>query len=74
MLSVSAQAGGNVAGRCEECNREVALLTPETAALVSQTTPREIYRWLDQRKIHFQELANGHVLICSDSLKEMEKN
>jgi hypothetical protein len=70
VFSVAYQPGANVVGWCERCGRDVLLLSPETAAAQRGVTPREIYRWLDQKEIHFQEFQGGSVIICAESLKE----
>jgi hypothetical protein len=67
------QPGVSFAGHCAECGREAMLLTVETAARLGGTTPRTIYRWVEGGKVHFQEDAQGHVFVCSESLKSMER-
>src|SRR5215218_6413898 len=65
------QARTSSATRVSECARCGAkLLSPEQAATIIQSTRRQIYRWVEQGALHFHELADGSVLICSHSLLE----
>ena len=36
-------------------------------------TPREIYRWLDEHKLHFDESPAGQVFVCWESLKALSQ-
>ena len=45
-ISVVYQPGANITGQCEQCGKEVLMLTAEAAAAARSTTPRKIYRWL----------------------------
>jgi hypothetical protein len=45
------------------------MLSPDAAAAATHASPREIYRLLDENKLHFQESPGGTVFICSESLK-----
>jgi hypothetical protein len=69
IVSVVYQPAANVTGHCCQCGKEVLLLSPEAAAAAQNISPREIYRWLDENKLHFQESPGGTVFICSESLK-----
>jgi hypothetical protein len=69
-LSVVYQPAANITGRCEQCGKDVLLLSAEAAAATQNVSPREIYRWLDENKLHFQESPGGTVFICSESLKK----
>jgi predicted site-specific integrase-resolvase len=44
------------------------MLSPQIAAEFVGTTPRRIYRWIEERKIHFVESVSGKILVCSESL------
>jgi hypothetical protein len=68
VVSVLYQPVANITGRCEQCGTDVLLLSAEAAAAAAGTSPREIYRWLDENKVHFQESPNGTVFVCSESL------
>jgi len=41
---------------------------PEHAAVVGQTTTREIYRRVESGDLHFVETREGELLICGNSL------
>jgi hypothetical protein len=69
-VSVVYQSAANLTGRCERCGKDVLLLTAEAAAAAQNVSTREIYRWVDANKLHFQESSGGTVFICSESLKK----
>ena len=73
VVSVVYQPTANLTGRCEQCGKEVLLLSAEAAAAAQGTSPREIYRWLDDNKLHFQESPDGTVFICSESLNKAHR-
>jgi len=53
---------------CPECGAEVPLVTPESAAGVLQTTPREIHGLLASGDLHVVAESKGVGLICGNSL------
>lgn len=53
---------------CPACDREVRMLPIEMAAKAAVVSPRTLYRWVEQSKVHFRELSDGTVLICENSL------
>ncbi len=53
---------------CPECKSLVEMATPQVAAILTQSTEREIYRLVEINKVHFVE--TGGVLICLNSLTE----
>lgn len=57
---------------CKECNAEVEMTTPEQVAILLCTTPREIYRRIENGTLHFIETDEGEVFICFHTKKEME--
>jgi hypothetical protein len=69
IVSVIHQPGSSFTSLCAECGRDVLRITPEAAAAVTGVTQREIYRWLDEKKLHFDELPTGQVFVCSESLR-----
>jgi hypothetical protein len=69
VVSVEYVPTANVMAWCEQCGKDVLMLTAEAAAVEVKTSPREIYRWLDESKLHFQESPGGTVFVCSESLK-----
>jgi len=73
VISLLHTPSAEVIGWCEGCGREVAMLNAEVAAMASGRTPREIYRWLEENKLHFEESATGAVRICSESLKTVAR-
>lgn len=55
---------------CELCAAPVWMLTADAAAVLKQTTLREIFRRLEAGELHFVETGVGELLICSASLGE----
>lgn len=53
---------------CAHCGAQ--LLSAEQAATIIRSPHRQIYRWVEQGALQFQEAADGSVLICSHSLLE----
>jgi hypothetical protein len=56
-------------GPCAQCGHEVLMLVADAGAAAIGATPRDIYRWLETRELHFQESPTGRVHICSESLR-----
>ena len=54
---------------CPECKSLVEMAAPPVAAILSQTTEREIYRLVETGKLHFVE--TDRVLVCLQSLKDL---
>ena len=58
---------------CEFCDAEVLAATPEQSAAISDTGLREIYRSMENGKLHFIESETGVPQICLHSLKSYKK-
>jgi hypothetical protein len=56
---------------CEKCGTKVVMLPVDTAATITGTTPRMLYRWIDEEKLHFVESSDGTVLLCAESFKTL---
>jgi len=54
--------------RCQQCGAEVPIITPENAAGVLQTSPREIHGLLASGDLHAVEESSDAKLICGNSL------
>jgi len=54
--------------RCPACDREVNMIPVDLAAKAAGVSPRTLYRWIEQNKVHFRELSDGAVLVCENSL------
>ncbi len=57
---------------CPECKSLVEMTTPQIAAILKQTSEREIYRLVETSEVHFVE--TDRVLICLKSLTEFKNN
>jgi len=51
---------------CPQCGTGMLLL--EKAARLCQCNRRVLYRWVEERRLHFCELADGSVAICGQTL------
>ena len=49
---------------CEFCEAEVGMTTPEQMAVWLGTTPREIYRRIENGELHFIEMGTDEIFIC----------
>jgi hypothetical protein len=54
--------------RCPVCDRQVNMMPVEIAAKAVGVSPRTLYRWIEQGKVHFRELSDGTVLVCENSV------
>jgi hypothetical protein len=53
-------------GLCEQCNAPAEMLTTETAAALSGLSEREIFRLIENGRLHFTEAER--IFICRNSL------
>lgn len=51
---------------CPECESVVEMSTPQVAAILTEFTEREIFRFIETGKVHFVETER--VLVCLNSL------
>jgi len=56
---------------CDQCVKETKFLPIHFAVATTGASRSSIYRWMDRDFIHYQELPNGHRMICLDSLKKV---
>ena len=52
---------------CELCGEGSAMIPPLLAAKLSRISTREVYRLIETGKIHFIEMADSQVFVCSVS-------
>ena len=53
---------------CGDCENLSIMIRPDQAAAVSGRTLRRIFGDIEGRALHFQELPDGMLLICLNSL------
>lgn len=70
-LSVHGIAVNTCTAFCPDCARQVDMLSPDMAAVVAGATGREIYRWVEEHRVHFVEPTPGGLLVCCDSLRKL---
>jgi hypothetical protein len=72
-IRIVRRAGVSAQIACADCSGEVLMVTPEDAALAVGVTARVIYRWLEEKKIHFRESAAGTLVVCPRSVLEQAR-
>jgi hypothetical protein len=60
---------GKAMATCPPCGRQVEMATPEQAVTLTGIHSRTIYGWVEGGLVHFIETADGHLLICLNSLR-----
>jgi excisionase family DNA binding protein len=68
MIDGGRRRSSSRAAWCAACGSQARMLTVDEAAAVAQTTSRTIYQWVEARKLHFTETADGRLFICLNSL------
>ena len=53
---------------CEECGREVSLVPPSEAALLTFREPAAIYSLIAENRVHFRFIEENLPFICLPSL------
>ena len=53
---------------CPECAIPVVMITPEQAAVLTCTNTREIYRRVEEGRVHYAETAEASLMICPRSV------
>lgn len=61
-----------VLGWCSLCRSQVRMAAPEEAAQIAGVTPRMLYRWIEEERIHFSEQAGRDVLVCVPSVSGLK--
>jgi hypothetical protein len=59
---------GQIRTWCEDCGREVSLVPPAEAALLTFQEPDAIYSLIDEKKVHFRFFGEKTPFICLTSL------
>ena len=59
---------------CDRCQSQVRWLIPEEVMLLTNASLREIFRLIESNEIHFQESAEGFLLVCAESLAAEKEN
>ncbi|MDQ4123572.1 MAG: hypothetical protein M3209_19210 [Acidobacteriota bacterium] len=49
---------------CEECDEQ--MIMPQTAAVLYDISTREVYRLVEEGKIHFLETDSKDIFVCSN--------
>jgi hypothetical protein len=54
---------------CQSCGHNVTMLPPEQTAEVAGVAVRAVYRWVEEKRVHFIESNSGRLFLCSDSVQ-----
>lgn len=54
---------------CPVCAAEVEMVLPETAALLTGLSCRQLFRRVEDQRLHFQETPDGRLFFCLNSLQ-----
>jgi hypothetical protein len=52
---------------CPACVGASRLLSPDEAARLCRVGTRDIYGWVEARRVHFAETSGGGLLVCLNS-------
>jgi hypothetical protein len=55
---------------CSECKKITEMVTPKTAAVLTDISEREVFRLIEGTEVHFIE--NARVLVCIESLRNLK--
>lgn len=62
-------ASGSLPSLCGECaTGDAIMVAPEQAAAVAHVPARMIYRWVESGAVHYQQKADGSLIVCLKSL------
>ena len=54
---------------CRQCHKPMPMVTANEAAVIAKRSAREIYRFVEDGRIHFIEDHNGLLFVCIASLE-----
>lgn len=57
---------------CEACGTEALMIKPEQAAVIYNTTMRDMFRQIENGELHFIETTKGELFVCSSSLQQQK--
>ena len=70
-LTIIRKLRGTTQADCPQCSARVEMATVEQVVTLTGIHSRAIYRSVEGGRLHFIETAEGHLLICLDSLRGM---
>ena len=73
-LTLIKKLQGTAQADCQPCGARVEMVTPEQAVTLTGIASRAIYGWVESGQVHFLETAEGHLLICLDSLRATQQD
>jgi len=55
---------------CGACSAYVDMVPPDVAAVAAGVSARAVFGWVEAGRVHFNETAEGALLVCLNSLPE----
>lgn len=56
---------------CRHCRKQTRMVAANEAAMFAGLSARELYRLVEEGRLHFVEDRGGMVFVCSESLKSL---
>jgi excisionase family DNA binding protein len=53
---------------CVKCNKATEMMSVKEVSAFIRRSPRTIYRWIKQKRLHFNRDAGGGLFICRRSV------
>lgn len=53
---------------CAACNAQAEMIPVDEAAILQRVDSRTMFRWVEAKRVHSSETANGLLMICLNSL------
>lgn len=66
--AVAIRAERVLIARCPQCNKPMRMVAATEAAIIAGLSAREIYRFVEEGRLHFIEDRTGSVFVCIASL------
>jgi hypothetical protein len=73
-LTIIRRLHGTAQIDCLQCGARVEMATPGQAVTLTGIHWRAIYELVERSRVHFIETADGHLLVCLDSLYDAQEN
>ena len=54
---------------CPQCNKQAEMLSAEQIVTLTGISSLNLFKLVESGQIHFRETAQGHLLICLESLR-----
>lgn len=69
-VMVIRRTGNRATSLCPRCGDRATMLTLDEATTVFAVSTRNLFRFVEEEKLHYVETPKGTLLVCSESLSE----